>query len=111
MGNGPFKCGSNTDLTIFRSGMKAALAQGETVIADKIYRDARCITPDCLSEQERRLAATIRARHETINSRFKKFAVLRNRFRHHRSRHSYCFHSIANVTQLMMDTDPLFLIE
>ncbi len=93
----------------FRSNLKQALSQNERVIADRGYGDEKCMTLSRLTEDERNLAADIRARHETVNARFKKFGVLRSLCRHIRSKHSICFHAVANITQLMMDTDPLVL--
>ena len=106
--SGPFACGSNTDLTIFRSGMKKALLPGERVIADRGYNDDHCAIPSRLTPQGRAIAAELRARHETCNGRFKTWRILSERFRHHRSKHSFCFHAIANITQLLIEVDPLF---
>lgn len=108
--NGPFKCGSYPDVRIFRLNMKSALLPGERVIADRGYGDERCSTPDTLTAEGRQLASEIRARHETVNGRFKKFRVLRDTFRHDRSKHSVCFHAVASITQLQMDSEPLFYV-
>lgn len=91
--------------------MKFALHPGERVIADKGYNDERCAIPIRLTPRGRILAAQIRARHETCNGRFKAWGVLEGRFRHDISKHGICFHSIANVTQLSLQTEPLFFIE
>ncbi len=70
--------------------------------------DPRVVTPPGDEDPNCKVYADLRARHETVNRRFKQFAVLSNRFRHDKSSHSFCFHAIANVTQLIMDTHPLF---
>ena len=48
---------------------------------------------------------TARARHETVNRRFKQFAILGNRFRHHvsledMSLHKTAFEAVVVITQL-----------
>eukprot|EP00171_Calliarthron_tuberculosum_P005219 IDg5219t1 len=109
--NGPFPAGSNNDVSIFRLDLKHALLPGERIITDGGYGDERCASPNKITVEGRGLASEIRARHETVNACFKKFNVLRVMFRHERSKHSYCFHAVANITQLMMDTDPLFFLQ
>ncbi len=64
--------------------MKGALLAGEKVVADKGYKDESCITPLNVSDEQRKICATIRALHETCNRRLKQFRVLGDRFRHHR---------------------------
>lgn len=52
------------------------------------------------------------ARHETVNSRIKQFAVLTNAFRHDLDLHYKCFHAVANITQLMIENDePLYQVD
>lgn len=106
--NGAFACGPWSDLKIFRADMKHALDPHEKVIADRGYIDESCNYPP--GGEHSRLFSLVRARHETVNKRFKQFGVLSSRFRHHRRLHSFCFHAIANLTQLMMDTEPLFYL-
>lgn len=109
---GPFPCGSHPDLTIFRLRMKAALLPGEKVVADGGYRDDACLLRTDVEGEQRLLLATVRARQETVNRRFKQFFVLGHRFRHRLSLHSACFHAVANITQLMIERGkPLFAVE
>lgn len=110
--NGPFRCGDNPDINIFRSGMKKKLEAGERVVADDGYKDARCLRSEHLQGADANLHSRIRARHETINRRFKSFSVIGGRFRHALDRHSLCFHAVAKITSLMIDSsDPLFKID
>ena len=52
-----------------------------------------------------------RARHETVNRRFKQFGCLSNTYRHKLQKHGAMFHAIANITQLaIMDNEPLFQV-
>ena len=109
--HGPFPCGAWPDLKIFREGMKKTLAPGEMVIADGTYKDDRFHTPPFLDESCREFYATVRAHHETANKRLKQFNILSSRFRHHRSLHSFCFHSVANITKINLSTEPLFYVD
>lgn len=101
--NGPFPCGSNPDVTIFRRRTKLMLQQHEMVEADKGYRgDSKIRTPDhytCNSEKvaKRKVAA----RHETINGRLVFFRCLHHVFRHPLSDHKYFFSVAAVTTQAM----------
>ena len=110
--NGPFPCGLNSDLTIFRLGLKQQLLPGERVEADDGYRgDERCDGPFdyCYSEEQYRSKFTVRARHETINRRFKQFGILSTRFRHPRGKHGDIFMAIAVITQISIrNGNPLF---
>lgn len=100
--HGPFPCGSFADLRIFRLAMKHVLDDDEYVVADGWYQDERCQTPNNRGQSP--LHALIRARHETINRRFKQFNVLGHRFRLSLSLHSICFHAVANLTQIMIES-------
>lgn len=111
--HGPFPA-SKSDLHIFRRGMKDALAPDERVVADKGYAgEISCYTPLSFdfTHASSSTCAALRARHETVNRRLKQFGVLSQRFRHHRSLHSFCFHAVANITQIMMEVNPLFHVE
>ena len=108
--HGPFPCGSHSDLRIFRMKMKGALEVEECVIADGGYRDSKCVNTADNPEKSHRFSF-IRARHETFNGRLRNFFVLSHRFRHSISRHSFCFHAVANITHLMVSNgDALFSI-
>ena len=109
--HGPFQAGAFSDLAIFQAGLKKALARNERVVADGGYSDEKCVTPEMLQGQMSTGYATVRARHETVNERFKNFFVLSHRFRHRPFLHSFCFHAVANLTHLMMQSEsPLFSI-
>ena len=110
--NGPFPCGRNPDLVIFRNGLKARLRAGERVLADKGYRgEAGCV--DIPRDQDpanlRRWKARIASRHETVNKRLKNFNVLVVPFRHNLRKHRSVFHAVTVVTQVnLTNGDPLF---
>lgn len=92
--------------------MKGALQPGEKVVADGGYKDGACLLGEDVEGEQHKLLADVRARQETVNRRFKQFFVLGHRFRHELSLHSVCFHSVANITQLMIELgDPLFEVD
>ena len=108
--NGPFPCGSWTDLRIARSaGGIQMMDHGERYIADGGYRDGGDfgITPTGLNNAEQRRQSLVRARHETINGRFKRWRALSGVFRNRLWRHRKVFLSIANITQLELEEEYL----
>ena len=51
----------------------------------------------------------IRARHETVNKRFKQWGCLQNKFRHDILKHAEVFRAVAVITQIAIETgEPLF---
>lgn len=104
--NGPFHCGSQSDIKIFNSYLKDTLLSGEKVIAHKVYTIPSCV---CRVKHYEGLSSSLLARHGTVNRRFKNFNALCTRFRHNVAIHSYFFHAVANLTQIMIeDAGPLF---
>lgn len=112
--NGPKPCGVKPDLVIFRDGMKNFLEDGERVEADFGYRGEDLVkTPLGRGESKERVAmkSKVRARHETINGRFKSWGALRARFRHDLVFHSAVFRAVAVITQLEIENgEPLFSV-
>ena len=102
--NGFFECGSWPDLKIFRSLLKALLRSGEKVIADRGYRgDARVVIPDdARNDEEADVMNVVRARHETVNGRLKKWKVLKERFRHDKKKHHIVFRAVAVLEQIQI---------
>ena len=68
---GPFPCGTHSDLQIFRRESKHYLKSEEFVLAEKRYRDERCKWS--LDGVRTKFASLARARHETMNRRLKHF--------------------------------------
>ena len=80
--NGPFPCGKYPDITIFRNGLRHFLDPFERVEADDGYigeapYHVKC--PKCAAnpEENRRMQGLVRARHETLNGRFKAWEILK----------------------------------
>jgi hypothetical protein len=111
---GPFAPGPWPDIKIFRGWLKQKLQKGEMVEADAGYRggDIRVSCPsDWRTPKECAMKKAARARHETVNCRFKQFHCLKN-FRHNKELHVHCFNSIAVITQLAIENgEPLYNIE
>jgi hypothetical protein len=103
---GPHR-GAKADITIFKKKLQQFLCKGEMVEADKGYRGLGEFirTPhDCEDLGEWLEKSDIRARHETINHRFKVFSILSQKFRvKDRSKHELVFRSIATIVQLHID--------
>jgi hypothetical protein len=113
--NGPFPCGSWPDITIFRSCLMDKLDDGEMVEADRGYRgqpNKVRIPVDCRDENERKKKNRARARHETVNKRFKQFGILKQKFRHNLRKHQQIFRSVVVLTQLAIESgEVLFAVD
>jgi hypothetical protein len=112
--NGPFPCGTWPDLNIARSSLVHYLQVGEYYIADGGYNDGNqyAITPNGLNNYQQKTFALCRARHETVNARFKVFACLKNIFRHPLRKHGVLFRAVANIVQLQIQNgNPPFDVE
>jgi hypothetical protein len=63
------------------------------------------------SQQEKHMKKNARARHETVNRRFKQFNCLKS-FRHGKELHAYCFNSVAVLTEIGIEYgEPLYSID
>ena len=112
--NGPFECGSWSDLKIFRSRLKSLLGFGERVVADRGYRgDSRVCHPDSAkSDEHADQMNTARARHETINGRLKAWKSMKQIFRHSRDKHHLVFRAVLVIEQLkIMNGRPPFQVD
>jgi hypothetical protein len=108
--NGPFPCGEWNDITVARDDLCYKLAdseyEGEMALADGGYRDGYEFfeTPTGHNNEDQRMKAQARARHETINRRFKMWGILGQRFRQKPHHHGRIFLAIANLTQFLIMT-------
>jgi hypothetical protein len=101
--NGPFPCGPNPDINIFRYELKHRLQHGERVEADGGYggEPLYISTPDDYKTERQKVAKTLaRARHEQINRLFKRFQCLLQTFRHKPEYHDVVFRAVAVIVQL-----------
>ena len=107
--HGPFPCGAHTDLLIFQRRLQHHLRPGERALTDKGCKSNR--RKWRLNGASPRFASLVRARHETVNRRLKQFRVLGSRYKRSLRKRAFCFHAVANLTQLMMENgEPLFEI-
>jgi hypothetical protein len=112
--NGPFPAGRWPDVNIARLGLIHFLDAGEYYAADGGYADGHrfASTPNGLNDYEQRTKALARARHETVNRRFKIFGCLCQRYRHGLAFHGTIFRAVAGIVQLTIQFGhPLFDIE
>jgi len=111
--NGPYKPGVyNDDMIAHVFGFWGALAPGEYFLADSIYTGWRALTPNGRNNRDQYMKAAARARHETVNYRFKRFAILRVEFRHGNHRHGSVFKAIAMICQIEIEVEsPLFHVD
>ena len=114
--HGPSRAGMN-DITLARQAFVSFLNDNEMAVADSGYRGEmhHIKTPDLMhfrSGEEYYDAAVARARHETVNSRFKNKQVLVKRFRHSLAFHSSCFCAVAVITELNIEAgESLFSVQ
>ena len=93
------------------SALDFELDKNEPVHDDRGYsalpdNDGRLvfITPNTpgLNNELRKAHGRLHARHEGVNGKIKKFAVLENRFRHEVQLHEKCFFAVVTLVQLTM---------
>jgi hypothetical protein len=96
------------------------LLPGEKVHADLGYlgEPNHIVAPsqvddnDLASKEARDIAASIRARHETVNKRFKQFEILKRVFRHDVQHHQPAFGACAVITQMSIESgEPLYAVD
>jgi len=98
--NGPFPPGPWPDIRIARKALHAELSQGEKYLADGGYRDRKggfSETPTGLNNNDQRMKARARARHENVNRLFKNFGVLERIY--DKCKHGRVFRAVAHLVQ------------
>ena len=88
-----------------------ALAPGEMYVADGGYADGRvrADTPNGLNTADQYMKSKVRARHETVNKRFKEYRCLEDAYRHSLDKHCCVFRPVATIVQLEIEEcRPLF---
>jgi hypothetical protein len=108
--NGPFQPAPFPDGKIAREcGLYDALAPWEKFVCDGGYHGPKADKPTGYNTESQKMKARVRARHESINSRFKKYGILRKHFRHDISKHRMVFFAVANICQIgLMEDEPTF---
>lgn len=112
--SGPWRPGLYNDLDIFREGLLTWLEPGERCEGDDGYNGEaplRIKCPASITEpkEKERMAKRVRNRHETVNKRFKQWAILEQPFRHDVINHRDVFSAVVVITQLAIENgEPLF---
>ena len=114
--NGPYPCGSNPDITIFRDSLLTHLGQTERVECDDGYigeAPLHCKCPASFTNPSETLhmQGRVRSRQETVNMRQKHWGILHNKFTHHEklSCHGDVVRSILVLEQIAINQgEPLF---
>jgi hypothetical protein len=111
--NGPYPPGDWPDLAIARDGIIEELDAGEMILADSGYMDNQYFAiPNGLNNLDQWMRSEARSRHEGVNSLFKVFGILRQRFRHKLTSHGRVFHAIANIVQAELQyEEPTFQVD
>ena len=62
-----------------------------------------CTRLNAKTEAHKKSMSVCRARHETINRRFKQWQALSQVWRHDRSKHEHVFQAVAALTELELE--------
>jgi hypothetical protein len=116
--SGPYPPGKWNDGMIFQDGLAYHLEKNERCETDKGYvgsapKFAKCPTGVEQSQDPdiQQMQARVRNRQETVNARFKQWAILANPYRHFIHDHQTVFGAIVVLTQLSLKYNPLFSVE
>lgn len=113
--SGPYAPGVWNDGSIFKDGLVGYLEPGERVETDRGYQGSapthvKCpgnMTSDPNTEG---MQQRVRSRQETVNARFKNWAILSTPYRHDPLEHQTVFGAIVVLTQLSFTSNPLFSV-
>jgi hypothetical protein len=94
-----------SDVSIYKAGLLQRLVDMELVVGDQGYRgNPTLVCPKVpLYRKYRECFALARARHETVNGRFKMWGCLFQEYRHDRKKHGDIFSSVVVLTQLAFE--------
>ncbi|CAB9507356.1 hypothetical protein SEMRO_302_G112310.1 [Seminavis robusta] len=113
--DGPYAAGEWPDLRAARNrfcyDMTAEGLEGERTLADGGFNDGYEFfeTPTGHNDEDQRMKSLVRARHEQINSRFKDYAIICQRFRARDPfKHAEYFYAVANIIQLKIHRNGLY---
>lgn len=112
--HGPFPAGKWPDISIFCNALKHHLGKNERVEADDGYRGeapgkVKCPASFANPIENEYMQQRVRSRQETVNKRFKQWAILDQTYRHSTDDHAYVFRAIVVLTQLSLENgEPLF---
>jgi hypothetical protein len=106
------------DLSIFRDELMTHVEPGEGVEMDRGYPGSAPKYFKCpnglladLDPAVKLMAARVWSRQETVNERFKNWAILCTPYRREFLEHQTVFGTIVMLTQLSLAANPLFHVE
>jgi len=106
--NGPFPCGVYNDHKIYTEGLGIILKSvNEKAVADAGYSHYTISKKFKGTHQWKKAKSRLRARQESLNSRFKMFKICDSTFRHPLHMHSDVLRCIVLLTQLNLAHNPL----
>ncbi|MEL7340151.1 MAG: hypothetical protein AAGM67_06665, partial [Bacteroidota bacterium] len=110
--DGPHK-GAVSDREIFIGGLQGRLDQWEYVETDLGYEGVGKMKDKemYLSRIDGHQKSKVRARHETVNSRFKAYKCLSTTFRHHYDLHELVFYAIGVLVNLELAETPIWEVD
>ena len=105
---GPYPAGKYNDLTIFRDCLVHKLEPYERVVADKGYvgdapQFVKCPNSRTLRREHKKMTRQVSARHETINTRFKFWGILKQVYRHNIEDHGDVVYALGVIIQLSVE--------
>ena len=114
--SGPYAPGKWNGLSIFRASLQLMLEPGERCKTDRGYQGSAPTHVKCpgvlwADPNTAGLQQRVRSRQETVNERFKNWAILSTPYRHNLSEHQTVFGAIVVLTQLSFAANPLFQVE
>ena len=113
--SGPYAPGVWNDLAIFRDSLVLMLEPGERCETDSGYQGSapthtKCPGVSWADPNTAEIQSRVRSRQETVNERFKNWAILATPYRHGLLEHQTVFGAIVVLTQLSFAANPLFQV-
>ena len=113
---GPYLLGIWNDNMIFQDGLVHFLEAGERCEMDDGYQGSAPLYAKCPGVIEANLDKAemqqrVRNRQETVNKRFKNWAILSTPYPHQLLEHQTVFGAIVVLTQLSLAKNPLFQVD
>jgi DDE superfamily endonuclease len=102
--NGPYPAGDWSDKKIFDRELLLRIERGERVLADSGYTGRDTYVTVTGRTETDPVKKRIKARHEQVNGWMKTWKCLSDTFRHEKTFHYNCYHAVAAITQIEMET-------
>jgi hypothetical protein len=78
------------------------LHENEKIIADSVYQDPNVFITPRTHPQSAEFQQQVRARHENVNGKIKRFGCLNSFFRHGPAKQR-CFFAVAQLVELIIE--------